>query len=123
MTTIQLARLVERCDPFRAWNGSAIRMCEVCRARVSRCLKTLVWSDVGTDRLDWYPHASRIAWLVENPDWDPIQLDVGVPELGAHVDWWIEDGNHRCAAALCAGRETIDAEVSGSVDYAEQMLA
>jgi hypothetical protein len=39
---------------------------------------------------------------------DAIEVDVGVPALRCHVDWPVQEGNHRLAAAIgvdCAGEE------------------
>ena len=67
-------------------------------------------------------HIQRIAWLAVNGWTDPIQIDVGVPELCSHVDWIVIDGNHRLAAAIVRGDKTISAAVSGSVGYALQLF-
>ncbi len=69
-----------------------------------------------------YDHAARIAYLVQHPSRDPIHIDVGVPSLGLVVRWPITDGNHRLAAALVRGDCAIEAEVSGSVGYAEDLF-
>lgn len=69
-------------------------------------------------------HVARVAYFVKNYEnfKEPISIDVGVPCLGCHVDWIILDGNHRFAAALFMGLDYIEAEVSGQVDYAEEIL-
>lgn len=67
-------------------------------------------------------HAGRIAFLVVNEQSDPVEIDVGVPELDCFVDWPIQDGNHRVAAAIFANRELIRASVSGSVLHAELLF-
>lgn len=66
-----------------------------------------------------YNHAARIAYLVLNPDNNPIELDVGIPELNYH-SVKIIDGNHRIVAAYIRGDEKIDVEYSGSVTYFEE---
>ena len=67
-------------------------------------------------------HIHRIAWFVANPDWKPIEIDVGVPELGHTVPWIVEDGNHRLAAAFYRKDETILANVGGSLVAARRIL-
>ena len=67
-------------------------------------------------------HVRRVAHFVVN-DWtDAISIDVGVPDLGCHVDWIVIDGNHRLAAAFYRGDETIEGNVSGDLDRASQMF-
>lgn len=67
-------------------------------------------------------HIRRIAWLVKNGWSDPIDIDVGIPGLGLHIDWPVTDGNHRLYAAIV--REDLDiwAYISGSIDYANEIL-
>lgn len=67
-------------------------------------------------------HIERIAYLVVNLDPRPIDIDVGVPCMGAAVEWIVQDGNHRLGAAFYRGDLTIEAGISGQVDYAEHLL-
>lgn len=67
---------------------------------------------------------ARISWLMENYDWnnvedeEPIQIEL-MEDCHWHV---IVDGNHRVAAALILGLEHITVEISGEVDYCENIL-
>ncbi len=69
-------------------------------------------------------NVARIAWLMENYDWnnadeaEPIQIELMEDE------YWhpIIDGNHRVAAAMCLGVESITVEISGDIDYCEEIL-
>ncbi len=66
-------------------------------------------------------HIARIAWLVQNPADDPIQVDLGCPSFpGWRPFWPITDGNHRFAAALYRRDETIALEWGGEVDLARR---
>lgn len=67
-------------------------------------------------------HIQRIAYLATHSWSDAIVIDVGVPELGQHVDWIIIDGNHRLAAAVFRNDKHIVASVSGSISYAKRLL-
>jgi hypothetical protein len=67
-------------------------------------------------------HAARIAYLVKNGWDDPIDIDVGVPSLGAVGHWPYTDGNHRICAAILRGDTHIRADISGDVDYAEHIF-
>jgi hypothetical protein len=67
-------------------------------------------------------HAARIAFLVKNEACDPIDVDVGCPSLGFQIGWMVQDGNHRLAAAIYAGRPYILANVSGQMDYAKRLF-
>lgn len=66
-------------------------------------------------------HIARIRWF----------MDHGTPELDAHpitvdvlsdYDIRIVDGNHRFAAAMCAGFKTITVEIAGYEEIAETAL-
>ena len=67
-------------------------------------------------------HVQRIAYLVVHGWDDPIAIDVGVPCLGYHVDWVVQDGHHRLAAAIFRGDEHIQVLVDGDIDYAGSMF-
>lgn len=118
---VPVAALEALCNPFRTtpW------MRRVTRKMVEACL------DAGTlhaEPLDGNPdvparlHAARIAYLVRYGWKDAVQINVGVPSLGCHVRWPVQDGNHRVAAAIYRGDEEILAVVDGSVAYAMELL-
>ncbi len=96
------------------------------------CLKGAVWRIMHGGRLRAYPvpleagldaHAGRIAFLMRNGWSDPIVLDLGVPGMpGWQQSWPIVDGNHRLAAAILAGHDTIQAEIGGSLDLADELF-
>ena len=67
-------------------------------------------------------HIFRIAYLTVNVSNVPVEIDVGVPELGFWPTDIMLDGHHRVAAALMRGDTTIAANVSGSLDYAKQIF-
>ena len=73
-------------------------------------------------RMTLREHAARVAWFVMHGWPDAIQIDVGVPALGCVVKWPVVDGNHRFAAAIYRGDPHIEAEVSGEVRYARELL-
>ena len=106
------------CDPFRAvcWPGldKPITKIEVGSAMVGRMSKA--------DKAR-YDHAVRIAYFVNNYDSsDYICVDVGAPVIGFHPSWLITDGNHRFAAALYRGDDSILAECSGQHSVLEKLL-
>lgn len=58
-------------------------------------------------------HIQRIAWLVVNYNENfPIEIDFGIPELGAYFAFI--DGNHRMAAAIYRKEKYIRVSASGS---------
>ena len=63
-------------------------------------------------------HVDRVAYFVVKGWSDAIQLDVGAPELGCHVDWIVTDGHHRLAAAIYRDDKHIFANIAGSLNYA-----
>ncbi len=66
-------------------------------------------------------HARRIAWFVRHGWSAPIDIDMGVPGFWV-PGWCVMDGNHRLAAAFVLGHPDIEAEVSGSVEFARELL-
>lgn len=66
-------------------------------------------------------HASKILHFVRHGWTDPIQIDVGIPSLRCNP-YWIQDGNHRFAAAIVLGLNTIHATCSGSIRELERLL-
>lgn len=111
---LPVRRLAQHCNPFRAtpW-GLRVTKAQVRQALRERRLVSVP----GTE-----DHAGRIAYLVENTASDPIEIDVGVPALGCWVDWLVQDGNHRLAAAIFAGHPLISAGVAGQLDYAQELF-
>ncbi len=107
-------RLARHCNPF----GKSPWGVRVTRADVRRALaeRRLV---AGPDTDD---HAGRIAYLVENPAQDAIEIDVGVPVLGYIPNWLVQDGSHRLAAAIFSGKVEIVADVQGQLDRAKRMF-
>lgn len=68
-------------------------------------------------------HVRRIAFLaMTSRILEPISIDVGIPEMGFHVDWIIDDGNHRLAAFLIGQASHVPAYVMGSSGYAKELL-
>lgn len=63
-------------------------------------------------------HAGRIAYLVLNRASDPISIDVGIPSMGYDgPEWGVSDGNHRLAAAIFRGDDTILADIDGEIEW------
>jgi len=67
-------------------------------------------------------HIERVAYFVVHGWSDPIDLDVGVPSLGCHIVWVIQDGNHRFYAAVIRGSKSILATLSGDLNHAQEVL-
>jgi len=119
---IPVLRLKEYCNPF------------VCNPWTDRRLtRAAIATSIRNGRLNEKPlpepsvmkkpephsdHVGRIAYFAVNGWADAIQIDVGIPSLGCHIDWMITDGNHRFAAAMYRGDHTILAQVSGCLEYA-----
>jgi hypothetical protein len=60
--------------------------------------------------------------MVVHPHKDAIEIDVGIPSMGCHIDWMVTDGNHRLAAAIYRRDEFIVAIVGGDLDYATELF-
>lgn len=119
MIDVDVQELIKYCNPFLCspW-GVAISQNQVEQAIKNKKIQESFEYDFYSSE----EHIERIAYFVIN-DWkDPIDLDVGVPSLSCFVDWFIIDGNHRFASAIYRKRKTVPCLISGSIDYAEQLL-
>jgi hypothetical protein len=67
-------------------------------------------------------HAQRVAYLVGAGWTQPIEVDVGVPGVGAYGTWIYEDGNHRLCAAVMRNDASIEVNFGGDLDYAESIF-
>jgi hypothetical protein len=129
MTTDLKLEVLDRWNPFKnaVWRGMDS---PVTKEEVKACLETCPpkGSDMELVPMDPFKvctrqeHAMRIATFVRDFDPTPIDIDVGVPQLGCRVDWIIMDGNHRLAAAFYLNMPTIKASISGSTSYATELL-
>lgn len=130
---ISVARLGKLCDPFCAWREleSPITRQEVldCLARGEEKLcETPLWTTWESAPENSMPahqvranHIAKIAYFVRHPIKEPISIDVGVPSMGHHTSHLLEDGNHRLAGAIIAGRRFIPAQVGGEVAHAKSL--
>lgn len=124
---LSVEKLLEFGNPFdvNIWVESDITHQMVEEAILTHSLNPNPYLSFGLERgPDWsaQEHADRIAYLVVNGWTEPIIIDVGVPSLGVYVANPILDGNHRFAAAIFRGDETILVEASGSVSVLETLL-
>jgi len=67
-------------------------------------------------------HARRVAYLVMNKSDHPIMIDVGIPSIGSHPKYLIQDGCHRLAAAIFRNDAEIAIDFSGSVSHFKAMF-
>jgi hypothetical protein len=108
-------------DPFRSkiWDDFVLSP-ENVRDFQDRCNfePEPVYQYTGTDAT---PHERRVAWLAEQGWDDSILLDFGLPEFdNEHRSRPVDDGNHRLAAAIFLGHETIAAACAGSTAEIEK---
>ncbi len=116
---VPTSALADLCSPFR---GSVWRRMKrpVTREEITKALEAddlLPPDGKPTADLSRKQHIARITWFVRHGWSDPVEIDVGIPTFGGHVDWPLIDGNHRFAAALYLGHHTIRSGFNGSVDY------
>ena len=126
---VSVSKLREMADPFGCdvWScGSILAKESVTDSLHSKRYKFSPYpGQVLHDCKPWslQDHADRVAYLVVFGWCEPVQVDVGIPDIGFMPQWPIIDGNHRLAAAIFAGLEAIDAEVSGDCELISQILA
>lgn len=104
-TNVQVWALQQLCNPFQdsCWIGltKPITKIEIQKAISEGKIQNP--DDCNQDTKKTYKrseHISRIAYFVENGWRKAISIDVGIPSMGCHVDWPVDDGNHRLAAAI-----------------------
>jgi hypothetical protein len=123
---ISVDRLREFCDPFfnPPWEGVASLTVEgVKQAMVDGFFEKKPYSAARRPEI-WTveDHIARIAHLAVHGWDDPIDLDVGIPSLGAWVSWMVQDGNHRLAAAIVRDDSFIRSTFSGSYEYMSSLF-
>lgn len=117
-------KLQKECDPFLSsvWEEGRLTVGEIKQAIEDGRLCDEVYSrDMVAKDWSWDMHVERVAYLVMNPSDKAIEVDLGCPSLGCHVDWPVTDGNHRLAAAIYRGDEKILVEPAGEVRLINKM--
>ena len=98
------------CDPYDGlWEGLTI---EMVREELAKNVQRK-YTDIEIDD-DEMADVKLIAYFVRNGWFKPIEIDVGV--VGYRPPWIVTDGNHRFAAAIYRGDETINCSCSGALE-------
>lgn len=106
----------------------------ITKEEVEECIKngkqelveTPIWTEVVFNKTKWPKelvrenHIKKIAYFATQEIESPIHIDVGIPSMGAYVDYIVDDGNHRLAGAIYKGDTTIKAKISGDINYAKE---
>ena len=125
-SNVPVKELQRLCNPFKdnCWMGLSrpITRSEVRRAIQERKLLKPDSRDreFGAE-YKRHEHVQKIAYFAVNGWKKAIVIDVGVPSLGCHVDWLVDDGNHRLAAAIFRQDEFIRASISGATQFAKEL--
>jgi hypothetical protein len=124
--SVSLTVLSEICNPYSAivWHGvnSPIKKHEVTKQiRQGNLLDPNTIDPNNLRHGKRIAHIRRIAWFVVNGWSDPLEVDVGVPSAGCHIDWPVTDGNHRLAAAILRKDASITICFGGSVNYGKEL--
>jgi hypothetical protein len=116
---LPISRLRKHCDPFVncPWHCAKITKEDVAKAITEKRFIDHPVKDVSSKM-----HIERIAWLVVNSWNDAIELDIGIPSMGCYVNWFVQDGNHRLAAAIYRRDKNILSGVTGSLEYALELF-
>lgn len=114
---VPVSRLKKICNPFEdsPWETS-VSIDEVGLA-IKNCDFVGSWDSQNTGN-----HAGRIAYLAVSGWAYPVDIDVGCPVVNHYIDWIVQDGNHRVAAAIYLKKRYIKASVAGQMDYAKKLL-
>lgn len=121
---IPVSKLQQLCNPYGCdlWNVGPISRHEVETAILTGALESLPIPP-NRKQLQYHNlHVRRIAYLVTHGWSDAIEVDIGIPSHGYFPSWVVQDGNHRLAAAIFRGDESILGTVCGSIDYGQEVL-
>ncbi len=134
MRWARTSRVRTYCDPFEGCWVDIDR--PITLQEVADCLQRgeekghapFAWSSGGgaSDLAKRQRHIEKTAWFVRQGFQQPLELDVGIPSMGCYVSWYVQDGNHRLAAAIFR-QETMGEDpwlplsVSGSINHAKQL--
>jgi hypothetical protein len=102
---LPITHLQKDCNPFVKcldWQ------CKISRDDVTKAIDNKAFIRRPVQRESVENHASRIAWLVMHKDDNAVELAVGNPSF----QWFVNDGNHRIAAAIYRGDDSIMASIS-----------
>ena len=66
-------------------------------------------------------HIKKIAYFVKHEPQERVSLDVGIPSMGCFVEYFIQDGNHRFAGSIIAGREMVACGISGDLSHIKEL--
>lgn len=136
---LSVQKLAAVYDPFEypPWDGVLkITRQEVARALADQRYEPSCWTTpeddevllpkhgFGYEFVQWTPerHVARIAYLVAHGWNEPIEVDAGWRQIEYEPVNPVIDGNHRLAAAIYRGDETIIAYVGGSPKDLERFL-
>lgn len=124
---VPLDVLKKYCDPLGCWHDidKPITKKEVLEALKIGNVELTDTSFVFSKEIDLKKarenHIKKIAYFVENEPKEPLQLDVGLPDMGCYVDYILQDGNHRFAGSIIKQREFINCSISGSENYIKEL--
>jgi hypothetical protein len=131
---VRTSTLLEQCNPFvGCWTELDTPLTTADVQRALRARHLTLGEPYGTsDPTSMSPaaarrlHARKVAWFVRYGFQEPLQLDVGVPEVGCSVRHVIQDGNHRFAAAVyrhwrMSEDPWLPMQVSGSINCAKDL--
>lgn len=124
--------LQKYCNPFGCW-GELQK--PITKKEVRECLKrgeeeltrTPLALELGLSGEDMdlpllrENHIKKIAYFAKHAPTERICLDVGIPDMGCYVGYFIDDGNHRFAGSIIAGREFVQCSISGSLDHIKEL--
>jgi hypothetical protein len=114
-----IKELKKHFNPFKSnpWNGEELSKSDIESAR----LNTTSGNLPCISRDPTSKHIQRIAYLLNNPDTTPIDIDMGVEGTDAHP--YIEDGWHRFAAAIMRKQTRIPVTIQGEISQINQIIS
>ena len=137
MTWVRTSTLREYCDPFKGcWpeldKPLTIEEVQACldkgKEQEHKPFELSDWWCKGPRASEIYrsKHIQKVAWFARHGFQKPIDIDVGIPSMNCYVSWFVQDGNHRLAAAIfrqvtLQEDPWIPLSVAGSVNYAKEL--
>jgi hypothetical protein len=132
---VRTSTVRQYCDPYQGCWPDLAKPISV--KEVEQCLRAGAEKEHAPFR-DWFAnhrddaavnrqmHVEKIAWFARYGFQQPLEVDVGIPSMGCYVDWFVQDGNHRLAAAIFRQEHLgenpwLPLSVGGSVNYAKDL--
>lgn len=126
---VDVEQLKSLCNPLSSWaeQEKPLTEEEITKSDLEALLgETPLWSEIDLNNTSEIEknrarHIQKIKYFIENKHKKPIDIDVGIPDMGCVIDHIITDGNHRFSADVITKTKIVKAKIMGSESYAKEL--